>query len=877
MNYKVNYFLFVLSSVFILLIPRGFSESQKNVLFLSSYHQGYKWTDDEIRGAIEGVKKNGKEVNLHFEYMGTKFASDQNYFDQLRITYAHKFSKIRFDIIVAMDDDALVFLRQFRDSVFGKIPVVFCGINWIKKTTLEGLELYTGVNEDADIRQTLDFMLKAHPLTQKIYAVMDSTTTGRILHEKILEILPEYRSRVEIQLLEEMSMQDVLKTVENAQENSLILLTLFQRDKNGIFFEYNESPFLISKASKVPVYGLWDFNLGFGIVGGMLTSGYSQGLEAGGIAGRILEGEMTENIPVLMKSPNHFMFDYNELKRWNIARSVLPPKSIVINEPVTFYQQYRGLVWGVISGFSALTVIIILLFLNLRQRIRAEMDLRVSEMKYRSLVDNINLGVFRSTIGKDARFLQANPAMLKIFGYDSMEEFLNIRVPDLYASPEERRIFLEDIVQNSFVRNREIAMRRKDGALICALVNASIQYDEKGKMCWIDGIGEDITTQRKLEEQLRQSQKMEAIGTLAGGVAHDFNNILTAIIGYAEIVRMLMEKDSPLKVYIDDILSASDRATHLTHSLLAFSRKQNIILLSVDLNDIIRRLEKFLIRIIGEDIEFQTSLCDESLTVLADSGQIEQILMNIATNARDAMPKGGILSIKTEHLYLSDGIPGTLIPAGEYAVISISDTGKGMDENTKQRIFEPFFTTKEVGKGTGLGLSIVYGIIKQHNGEITVYSEPGKGTTFRIYLKIAVIEPGKAEENRINAPSMGTETILLAEDDVSVRMLFSNILEGYGYTVIEAADGEEAVVKFREYKDKIHLLLLDVVMPRKNGKEAFEEIKKIRENIPVIFSSGYTHDIILKKGLLEEESNLIMKPVSPNALLHKIRDILDSK
>lgn len=400
-----------------------------------------------------------------------------------------------------------------------------------------------------------------------------------------------------------------------------------------------------------------------------------------------------------------------------------------------------------------------------------------------------------------------------------------------------------------------------------------------GSVGGVVGVIIDISEQKKLEVQLQHAQKMEAIGTLAGGVAHDFNNILTAIFGYGEILGMLIGKDSALKVYIDDILTAAEKAKHLTQRLLAFSRKQVISLKPVDLNEIMRRIEKFLIRIIGEDIEFKTFLCDVELMVMADSGQIEQVLMNLATNARDAMPDGGKLSINTECVYFSEGIPSANMAPGFFAVVSVSDTGKGMDDATKQRIFEPFFTTKELGKGTGLGLSIVYGIIKQHKGEITVSSEPGKGSTFKIYFKL------EKEENAENVKlplfsqdsAMGTETILLAEDNEDVRRLLCNVLEGYGYTVIEAEDGEAAVGKYIENKDKIQLLLFDVIMPKKNGKEAYEEIKKMNPSIRVLFSSGYTADIIQQKGILEEGINLIMKPVSPKVLVSKIREILDSK
>jgi Na+/proline symporter/signal transduction histidine kinase/CheY-like chemotaxis protein len=387
----------------------------------------------------------------------------------------------------------------------------------------------------------------------------------------------------------------------------------------------------------------------------------------------------------------------------------------------------------------------------------------------------------------------------------------------------------------------------------------------------------EIAERKRLEEQLRQSQKMEAIGTLAGGVAHDFNNILTAIIGYGNLLKMQIKEDDPLANYIDQILSSSERAANLTQSLLAFSRKQMISPRPVNLNDIVRRVEKLLQMVIGEDIELKTELSSGDLIVMADSSQIEQVLMNLSTNAKDAMPHGGILKIKTARAELGMKFLSTheYIKPGIYALISVSDTGTGMDEKTKQRIFEPFFTTKEVGKGTGLGLSMVYGIIKQHNGEISVNSELGKGTTFNIYLPLVKSEIKKTRFVSLTAPKGGTETLLIAEDDREVRKLTKDVLEAYGYKVIEAADGEDAVNQFFIHKDEIRLLLLDVIMPKKNGREVYEKVKQMKPDIRVLFTSGYTADTIHRTGVLEEGLNFVAKPLSPNELLKKIREVLE--
>ncbi|MBI5075935.1 MAG: PAS domain S-box protein [Nitrospirae bacterium] len=408
---------------------------------------------------------------------------------------------------------------------------------------------------------------------------------------------------------------------------------------------------------------------------------------------------------------------------------------------------------------------------------------------------------------------------------------------------------------------------------------ASPIFNSSGRLIAAIETLQDITEEKRLEEQLFQAQKIEAIGQLAGGVAHDFNNILTAIVGYAHLTLMKMPKDEPLRINVEQILQASDKATVLTQSLLAFSRKQIISPKPVNLNEIVKRLEKLLIRLIREDIHIATICAPEDLTVFADAGQIEQVLMNLVTNARDAMPGGGRIEIRTEAVLMDS----TFIDAhgygktGSYALLSVSDNGEGMDAKTREKIFEPFFTTKEQGKGTGLGLAMVYGIIKQHEGFINVDSEPGKGTVFMIHLPLSA---GSAEMPDTGGEAVtstgGTETVLLAEDDSSLRKLMTTILRNQGYIVIEAKDGADAVEKYGVSNEAIQLLILDGIMPKKNGKEALDEIRLINPSVKALFVSGYAEDIVSRQGLLEPGITFIQKPLSPSVLLKKVRELLDA-
>jgi PAS domain S-box-containing protein len=516
---------------------------------------------------------------------------------------------------------------------------------------------------------------------------------------------------------------------------------------------------------------------------------------------------------------------------------------------------------------------------KVRELAMANRELAASEARYRNLFNSMRDVIIIAD--QNRIILDANqPALREMFGYETAE-IVGKRSDVIYGSHEAFEMMGKeffDLKNHPEAKLLEVEFSRKNGDRFTAELNALKLLDNFGNPVGNVGLIRDVTEHRKLEAQLRHAQRMESIGTLAGGVAHDFNNILTGIIGYGSLALMKMAADDPQRINIQNMLEASDRAVHLTKELLMFSRKQLIDRRPADLNMVVAKVQKFLKRVIGEDIEIKTMLHGGELTVLADVYQLEQVLMNLATNARDSMPNGGTVTVSTGIVSLDAGFTtahGYGKP-GRYALIIVSDTGGGMDKETLQRIFEPFFTTKDVGKGTGLGLAVVYGIIKQHDGHINVYSEPGHGTTFRIYLPL--IEPETVEKTsrqREESPARGTETILLAEDNELVRDLAKSVLTEFGYTVIEAVDGEDAVRKFREHADSIQLLLFDMVMPILSGKEARDEIRKIKPGIKTIFASGYAPDIVRQKLAEEDGIQLISKPMSPTELLQKVRSVLD--
>jgi len=513
---------------------------------------------------------------------------------------------------------------------------------------------------------------------------------------------------------------------------------------------------------------------------------------------------------------------------------------------------------------------------SLRKQVKSRTaELEMSEERYRLLVENASEGVIVIT-GEEVAFI--NPRALQILG--CTEEELNAKMLFDIIHPEDQSVVL-DFYFNT-LKKEDVVLQypfrivtRKDEPEWVLNNSVKIVWEKKTGVL---NIFTDITESKKLEQQLLQAQKMEAIGQFAGGIAHDFNNILTAIIGYGSLVKIKIKGEGALVKYIDNILTSAEKAANLTKSLLTFTRKQVIDPKPTDINEVILSAEKLLSQLIGEDIEFSVKLNGNGLIVIADGNQIIQVLMNLATNARDAMPRGGKLTICTDIVE----IDGTFIQMhgygkkGLYALISFEDNGIGMNEKTMERIYEPFFTTKEVGKGTGLGLATVYGIIKQHNGYIDVQSTLNEGTTFNVYLPIVLSSPVETKPIRASYVAGGSETILLGEDEEDIRNFIREVLEGYGYRVIEAVDGEDVIQKFKENQNDVRLLILDIIMPKKNGKDAYSTINSgSGNNVKVIFISGHTADFIQNYARSDEEINFLYKPIDINTLLGEVRRVLD--
>jgi len=471
------------------------------------------------------------------------------------------------------------------------------------------------------------------------------------------------------------------------------------------------------------------------------------------------------------------------------------------------------------------------------------------------------------------KFLEANAAASTLYGY-SPEEFRNISFADVQSEEEVGRF--RDVAATGQLPACVWHHRTKSGRMIDVEIAVhDIQYGGQAVQL---AVIMDVTGRRQLEEQLRQAQKMEAVGMLAGGVAHDFNNLLTIITGYSQLILNNLGPNDSNRHSVEQIMKAGERAAALTKQLLAFSRRQVLQPKVLEVNKLVDSLGAMLQRLIGEDIDLRLHLRPDLGRVNADPGQMEQVLMNLVVNARDAMPKGGTLTIETANVTLDDNYAGRHISVkpGPYVLLAVSDTGSGMDEATKSRLFEPFFTTKGSGKGTGLGLSTVFGIVRQSGGSIEVYSEQGRGTSVKVYLP-RIDRPAAIESTLVQRKQpKGTETILLVEDDEMVRTLVRETLEREGYKILDAADPIVARKMVEHHRGPIQLTITDVVMPKVNGRELAEQIIQLRPQMRVLYMSGYTDGAITNSGLLQKEVAFLQKPFTPAALIDKVREVLES-
>ena len=570
--------------------------------------------------------------------------------------------------------------------------------------------------------------------------------------------------------------------------------------------------------------------------------------------------------------------------RNRVREAAMEARRTGVGRPLEYRMRHKDGTWRVLestasvirspSGESGRLVIV---NRDITERKEAEESLRLSESGFRSMIEDAPYGIYRADI--DGKLLRANPALQKILGYDKPDELVNISLPrDIFRNPYDFNGLKGLLESASEFKDVEVELKRKDGAPITVrCTGRKVREEHQGKACF-DVFAEDVTERRILERQLQMAGKMEAVGRLSGGIAHDFNNLLGVIIGYSQLLKRKLDPGSALLEPAEEIEKAGQRAASLTRQLLAFSRQQILTPAVLNLNDLVLDMAKMLPRLLGEDIAVATSLSADLGMVKADQGQLEQVIMNLAVNARDAMPDGGKLRVETANVELDQAYAWQHAGAkpGHYVMLALTDSGTGIDAETLAHIFEPFFTTKEVGKGTGLGLATVYGVVKQSGGYIWVDSKPGQGATFQIFLP-RIEEPATTVTATMPLAETigGSETILLVEDAESLRKLTRSFLESHGYRVLVAQNGEEAMRVEAQHSGKIDLLLTDVVMPGINGRVLSEKLLPKQPGMRVLYISGYTDSFIAGHGVLERSMTLLHKPYTEDALIGKVREVLD--
>lgn len=823
-------------------------------LILNSYHQGFLWTDAIVKSFTEEVIREAESPVFYIEYMDAKRFVGKDFNEHYRLYLEHKFSGIKPDVIVTTDDAAFTFVLKNRDKLFAGVPLVFCGVNNVENATA-GHRNTTGVIETLDIEDNIRLIMELFPTTVEIVCVSDGTPTGLATRARVEAVHKEFpKVRFEYFNGEDLSMSELLGKLRKLPERSVVIAPAWYQDRLGKAFLNTESYPIIAENSPVAVFVTSAANMGLGVFGGKVNSGEIQGKKAAELAIKVLRsGGYTPKVSA--GSNNAFIFDKQQLMRFGVTEDRLPLGSIITNRPFSFYKEYRYLVWSVAAVFVSMSALIFFLAINVKKRHVVENALRLKQEilreqknKLRVTLSSIGEGVIATDINGNIQ--QINPVAEKLTGWEgglALGRLLDDVVKTIHAITKED---LPSLIHEAISSGRPASQNNmallvsREGQEYRIADTATPIIDDQEVTVGGVLVFRDITDETEVQEQLRQSQKMDAIGQLAGGIAHDFNNMLGGIISAADLAEINIKKGKDPSQFVKIILEAAQRAASLTKKLLAFSRQQPKASTPVDVNRILKDSIDLLGSTIDKRIRLHPAISEGQLSIIGDPSQLQNSFMNLLINASQAMPEGGDIYISSEPIEI-DAIYCNLsafeVSPGNYVKVEIRDTGSGIPQENIDKIFEPFFTTKEVGKGTGLGLAAVLGTVEQHKGAITVYSEPGEGTSFHILLPLTEQAPRQevAVEEHDYA---GKGVVLLVDDEEVMRLTGKAILEEFGYEVLLATNGIEALEVFTEKADEIDLVILDMVMPQMNGRDCFHKIREVREDTRVIISSGFSRE-----------------------------------
>jgi len=1113
-------------------LPAGAEKLRKNVLFFNSYQNGYQWSDEILEGVRAAFAKSDFNVDLQIEYMDSKKYTDPVLRDMLHTFYKLKYRNTHFEAILASDNFAFDFLREYQDELFPNTPVIFCGVNDFHPDWLDHHPNFTGVLENPDIRGTLELALRFHPGRNRCMIFGDTSVTGMAIGNQIRAVEPFFVGRLRFEYENNLTLSEILDRVRDLPDDAMIFLIPFYKDTQKDVYSVNEVLAAIRANSDVPIYSAWQFMLGHGIVGGKLHSGIEEGRIAAEMADKFMHETPLTELPIVTKINDSYIFDFKEMLRLGITTDKLPADFVLINEPYPFYHINIAVFWTIIISFLILCYVMVLLVTNILRRRsveekikdqlsfletlvntipipiyykdgsgkyrgynpafrtwcgvtdasasseeyravahsplagflaetdtellrepgvqveetgiisadnsvhsvilhravydsakgeiaglvgvlydvselkRAAEKLRQAEEKYRGIFENSALGIFRMT--PDGRALDVNPALLAMLGADNLdalaarrgdlvevlfsgrdrfEALLNETVdeeatakfetrfvrPDtrqvianinmrlvsnrdgylayvegvvedvtkrheaeraLRESQEMLRLVLDNIPQlvswkdktlrylganRAFVEffgfaglsdlmgrddtalplrredvdavratdvdvmrnNRpvagELAARNVRGADVLLEIKKVPLHDDRGAVVGVLSTSEDVTQKVSLERQLLQSQKMEAIGTLAGGIAHDFNNILTSIINSAELALMDISPGDSIEDDLKRVLKAGVRGSRLVKQILSFTRPSQAGFTPINVVDVINEAAGLIKASIPRNIKIVVDMPQKTVTCRADPTQIHQIVMNLCTNAFQAMREtGGKLTLSLTEDTLDETLAGQVgARAGRYARISIADTGPGIPSEIMDKIFDPFFSTKQKGEGTGLGLAVVRGIVKGHRGGILVSSQPGISTIFDVYLPLlaecdAPPLPPRAQ------PNLGRDRILFVEDDEDQLLTIPRVLAQLGHAVSAHGSGQAALAQLQAAPDAFDVCITDFDMPDIDGLELARKIAALAPELPIILVSGRLGDIEDRK-LAGNIKKIVLKPYNQAIISAAIREVLDAK
>ncbi|MFP4363516.1 MAG: ATP-binding protein [Spirochaetia bacterium] len=826
------------------------TESPK-VLVLHSYHIEYGWTASIDRGLHNSLLRYEDMSNFYVEFMDTKRFFSDSYLDLQYRFLEEKYSGFEFDLIVISDNNAFNFFLQYRAELFQNAPVVFCGLNGISPEDYENENL-TGLIEDVDIQSNIELIDRLHQGNENLIVVSDTTVTGRVFTAQAREILQDYDERFQVEYITSPSLNRLAERIQSYTEPPVVLLLSLNNPPGEGLITTDESIRRLMPLIHAPVYSNWDFAMGSGVIGGMLTSGYLVGIETGRLASRILNGEDPDNIPIQPGSPKRYLFDYNALEEHNISLSQLPEGSEVRNIPVSVYEEYTLLIWVIIIFLILQSFVITVLFIINAKR-------RENGLRLQAVLDLMPSAV--AIHEQSGKLRSVNRTFFSLFGY-SAEEVEDLSLQKIsggdYSELQFERLFQRVYAEGD--KSFEWTCRRKDGKEFPTEVR--LRKLQLGGREYVLSVINDLTQRRIAELEHERLIKLKSLGSLAGGIAHDFNNVLTRIIGNLSLMHVqelpLLQKDE----CIDQAMKASLEAKALTQQLLTFSKGGEPVKEAASVAQLLEETCNFLIQ--GRTKNLEVNIQEGLWNSEVDSGQIAQVFHNILLNAKEASPKDESIIVIAENIELMpddlNSFPEYMEP-GDYIKVSITDKGCGISQEQLSTIFDPYFTTK--ADGTGMGLPISYSIMKRHKGYLQVTSKKNQGTRVTAYI------PAKRTTELASSAS-GEDGIikngraLVMDDEPGVLMVMTRMLRHLGLEVDTAYDGEEAIALYRTAADEekpFHFIILDLIVPGgMGGKEAMQRLQKIDPDVKAVVSSGYSNDPILAEYKRFGFADILSKP-----------------